>query len=156
MRKLFLCLLLAALFVLPALPALAQAANVDGAYNITLPDDLKAAELTQEDQTDGLRLDMSNDALRAIAYVYDPDPTYQYTIDDLYNEYLADQQDGLYASVAIEEINGERMLVYDDGNGRIGAKVIAKSGKTYEFIMICQQDSAREAAKAAIESIKAQ
>lgn len=155
MRKVLVCLAFAAL-LMSALPALAQTVNVDGAYAITLPDDMKAVDLTQDEKADGLMADMKSDAMQAVVYEYDPDPSYAYTIDDMYQDYLADQQDGLYASVAIEQIDGARMLVYDDGNGRIGAKAIAKNGKTYEFIMICLEDSARDAAKAAIESIKAQ
>jgi len=152
MRKAFLCLIL---IILMAAPALAQTVSVDGAYTLALPDDLKAAELTEEELASGLRLDMSNDALRAVVYEYDPDPNYPYTVDDMYDEYLGNQEEGLLASAAIEEIGGERMLVYDSGDGTIGAKTVAKDGKTYEFLMICQKDSARDAAKAAIESIKA-
>ena len=155
MRKVLVCLALAAL-LMSALPALAQTVNVDSAYAITLPDDMKAADLTPDEKVDGLMADMKSDALQAVVYEYDPDPSYAYTIDDMYQDYLADQQEGLFASVAIEEINGEKMLVYDGGDGTIGAKAIAKNGKTYEFIMICLEDSARDAAKAAIESIKAQ
>jgi hypothetical protein len=45
------------------------------------------------------------------------------------------------------------MIVYDIDEGTVGAITIAADGKTYEFILICEQDSAREAAKAAVESI---
>ncbi len=152
MRKILLSLMILALI---SSPALAQTASVDNAYTITLPDDLKAVEMTEEDKADGLRLDMENDALRAVAYIYEPDPTYAPTLDEMYENYLADQQEGFYANVAIEDVNGGRMIVYNIDEDTVGAITIAANGYTYEFIMICEQESAREAAKAAIESIKA-
>ena len=66
------------------LPALAQTVSVDSAYVITLPDDMKAAEVTGDEKADGLMADMKNDALQAVVYEYDPDPSYSYTIDDMY------------------------------------------------------------------------
>ncbi len=152
MRKLLLCFMA---FMLVATGALAQTADVAGAYAITLPDDLKAVELTEENTADGLVLDMESDALHAVAYLYEPDPTYTQTLDEMYENYLADQQEGFYTNVAIEVIGGERMIVYDIDAGTMGAIIIAADGKTYEFIMICEQDSAQDAAKAAIESITA-
>ncbi len=152
MRKILLCL---AVLALIAVPALAQTASVDGAFTITLPDELKPVEMTEEDKADGLRLDMENDALRAVAYIYEPDPTYTSTLDETYENYLADQQEGFYANVAIKDINGTRMIVYNIDDDTSGAITITSSGYTYEFIMICEQESARDAAKAAIESIKA-
>ncbi len=150
MRKLLLCFVA---FMLVATGALAQTADIVGAYSITLPDDLKAVELTEENMADGPVMDMESDALHAVAYVYEPDPTYTQTLDEMYENYLADQQEGFYSNVAIEEIGGERMIVYDIDEGTVGAITIAADGKTYEFILICEQDSAREAAKAAVESI---
>jgi hypothetical protein len=59
--------------MLVATGALAQTADIVGAYSITLPDDLKAVELTEENMADGLVMDMESDALHAVAYVYEPD-----------------------------------------------------------------------------------
>jgi len=151
MRKLFICLILMALV---ASPAMAQTLSVDS-YAITLPDDLKAVEMNAEDKADGLLLDMVGETLEAVAYVYEPDPTYARTLDEVYDNYLAEQQEGYYSSVAIDTINDVRMIVYATEEGTIGAYTMKEDGRAYEFIMICHQDSALDAAKAAIESIKA-
>lgn len=152
MRKMLLCLVL---MCLVAVPALAQTADVDGKFTVTLPDDMQAVALTDEDKADGLMVEMANDALRFVSYFYEPDPTYTPTLDEMNENYLADQQEGFYESVAIEELGGVRMIVYDTGEGTIGAITILEDGNTYEFIAICEDDSALEAAKAVIESIKA-
>lgn len=152
MRKILVCL--AALLVV-ALPALAQTQDVDGAFSLTLPDDLKAVELAEDDKADGLLMEMEGDGLRVVAYIYEPDPSYDRTVDDMYQEYLADQEEGFYTGVALEEIGGARMLVYDTGAGTLGAITIARNGSTYEFIAICEDDSRLSQAKAIIESIKA-
>jgi hypothetical protein len=152
MRTILLCLIALILFVSPAF---AQTASVDSAFTITLPDDMKAAEITDEDRADGLLLDMQNDSMRAVAYVYEPDPAYTPTLDEMYQNYLADQQEGFYTNVAIEDVNGTRMIVYDIDAGTVGALAVTQNGYTYEFIMICKADDAQDAAKAAIESIKA-
>ena len=100
-------------------------------------------------------LTMESDALRVVAYVYEPDPTYAHTLDEVYDNYLAEQQEGYYTSVAIDTINDVRMIVYATEEGTIGAYIMKDDGRAYEFIMICTADSALDAAKAAIESIKA-
>ena len=151
MRKLFICLIL---MVLVASPAMAQTLSVD-TYAITLPDDLQAMEITDEDKADGLLMDMTGETLEAVAYVYEPDPTYAHTLDEVYDNYLAEQQEGYYTSVAIDTINDMRMIVYATEEGTVGAYTMKDDGRAYEFIMICTADSALDAAKAAIESIKA-
>jgi hypothetical protein len=152
MKKMLLCLVLMCLI---AVPALAQTVNVDGKFTVTLPDDMKAVEVTDEDKEDGLLLEMESDALRFVAYYYEPDPSYIPTLDEMNENYLADQQEGFYTSVAIEELGGTRMIVYDTGEGTIGAITILEDGKTYEFIAICEDDGAAESAKAIIESLQA-
>lgn len=152
MRTKFLCL---ALLILLATPAFAETLNVNGAFTITLPDDMKAAEMSDENVADGLLLNMQSDSMRAVAYVYEPDPTYTPTLDEMFENYLADQQDGFYTNVAIEDIHGTRMIVYGIDENTIGAITVVSGGYTYEFIMMCDLDSAHEAAKAAIESITA-
>jgi methyl-accepting chemotaxis protein len=77
------------------------------------------------------------------------------TLDEVYEEYIAYQQEGFFSSVAIDEINGERMIVYTTEQGTVGAYTMKADGRAFEFIMICSQDSALDAAKAAIESIRA-
>lgn len=150
MRKMLICLILMALV---ASPAMAQTLSVD-AYSITLPDDLQAVEISDEDKADGLLLDMAGETLQAVAYVYEPDPTYTRTLDEVYDNYLAEQQEGYYTSVAIDEFSGVRMIVYATEEGTVGAYTMKEDGRAYEFIMICSQDSALDAAKAAIESIR--
>jgi hypothetical protein len=139
---------------LVASPALAQTLNVDS-YTITLPDDLQAAETNEEDKADGLLLDMEGETLEAVAYVYEPDPSYARTLDEVYDNYLAEQQEGYYTSVAIDEFNGVRMIVYATEEGTVGAYTMKDDGRAFEFIMIAKQDSALDAAKSAIESIRA-
>lgn len=138
-----------------ALPALAQTADVDGKFTATLPDGMNAVELTAEDKEDGLLIEMANDVLRFVAYYYEPDPSYIPTLDEMNENYLADQQEGFYASVAIEELGGTRMIVYDTGEGTLGAITILEDGTTYEFIAICEDENALENAKAVIESLQA-
>lgn len=151
MRKLFVCLILMALIVSPAM---AQTLNVDS-YTITLPDDLQPGEMNEEDKADGLLMDMVGETLEAVAYVYEPDPTYTRTLDEVYDNYLAEQQEGYYSSVAIDEINGVRMIVYTTEEGTIGSYIMKDDGRALEFIMIAKEDSALDAAKTAIESIQA-
>ena len=151
MRKLFVCLILMALIVSPAM---AQTLNVDS-YTITLPDDLQPGEMNEEDKADGLLMDMVGETLEAVAYVYEPDPTYTRTLDEVYDNYLAEQQEGYYSSVAIDEINGVRMIVYTTEEGTIGSYIMKDDGRAFEFIMIAKEDSALDAAKTAIESIQA-
>lgn len=151
MRKMLVCLILTALL---ATPALAQTLSVGG-YAITLPDDLQAVEMSEEDKASGLLLDMEGQTLQAVAYVYEPDPSYARTLDEVYDNYLAEQQEGYYASVAIDENDGVRMIVYTTEEGTVGAYMLAEDGRAYEFIMIAKQDGALDAAKAAINSIRA-
>ncbi len=152
MRKIFLCLVL---LLAVALPALAQTVDVDGVFSITLPDDMEAVELTAEDRGDGLVLEMQSDVMRIVTYYYEPDPTYTPTLDEMNENFLADEQDGFYTGVAIEEIGGVRMIVYDTGAGTLGAMTILEDGGSYEFISICEDEDNVDAAKAAIRSIKA-
>jgi len=151
-KKMLLCLVL---MCLVAVPALAQAADVDGKFTVTLPDDMQAVEVTDEDREDGLLLEMENNVLRFVAYYYEPDPSYIPTLDEMSENYLADQQEGFYTSVAIEELGGTRMIVYDTGEGTLGALTILEDGKTYEFIAICEDDGAIDNAKAIIASLQA-
>jgi hypothetical protein len=146
-------LVLLTVIILFTLPAFAQSSDVNGAFSITLPDDMKSAEISDEDKAGGLLLNMQSDSMQAVAYIYEPEPN-ERTLDEMYQEYLAEQQEGFFANVAIEDIHGTRMIVYGD-EGRIGAITVAAGGYAYEFIMILAADSARDAAKAAIESIAA-
>lgn len=152
MRKMLICLILMAM---AATPAMAQTLGVGGVFTITLPDDLQAVKISEEEKANGLLLDMEGETLEAVAYVYEPDPSYVRTLDEVYDNYLAEQQEGYYASVAIDEINGVRMIVYSTEEGTVGAYTMTEDGRAYEFIMIAKQDSALDAAKAAIESIRA-
>ena len=152
MRILLICL---TVMILLAPTAFAETLSVNGAFTIALPDDMKSAEMTDEDKAAGLLLNMQSDSMRAVAYLYEPDPAYTPTLDEMYENYLADQQEGFYANVAIEDVHGIRMIVYDIDENTVGAITIAEGGYTYEFIMICEVDSVRDAAKAAIESIAA-
>ena len=152
MRTLLICM---AALILLAPMAFAETASVNGAFTIVLPDDMKGAEITDEDKADGLLLNMQSETMRAVAYLYEPDPTYTPTLDEMYENYLADQQEGFYTNVAIEDVHGIHMIVYDIDESTVGAITIVEGGYTYEFIMICEADSAHDAAKAAIESIAA-
>jgi hypothetical protein len=98
---------------------------------------------------------MEGETLEAVAYVYEPDPSYARTLDEVYDNYLAEQQEGYYTSVAIDEFNGVRMIVYATEEGTVGAYTMKDDGRAFEFIMIAKQDSALDAAKSAIESIRA-
>jgi len=152
MRTMLICLILVGLI---AAPAMAQTLGVSDAFTIALPDDLQAVETSEEDKASGLLLDMEGETLEAVAYVYEPEPSYTRTLDEVYDNYLAEQQEGYYASVAIDEMNGVRMIVYTTEEGTVGAYTMTEDGRAYEFIMICKKESALDAAKAAIESIRA-
>jgi hypothetical protein len=152
MKKTALWLIVALMIV--ALPALAQTADVDGVIRIAVPDDMTALEPTESDVQDGILIEAENLSMRLIVYAYGADDSFVQTLDELFESYLADQQEGFYANVAIKEIGGVRLIAYDIDEGTLGAITLHENGKTYEFILICEDDSGLDAARAVIDSIE--